>query len=183
MTEGNVDRRRPDLRSRPLLGGIFGSGRYTLASMPCIVNGLHAIRFMVFDPAAGAVLSIADEKVDALRAARTILRLNAQQAALEAGHAGQLTLWPILSSKTSSRRRPVSKRRRDIYAKCEGCCHYCSGPLQLDGVWHIEHMLPKALGGQDEASNLVAACAPCNLKKRDRTAIEFVASANGANLR
>jgi 5-methylcytosine-specific restriction endonuclease McrA len=61
-----------------------------------------------------------------------------------------------------------------IRAKCGGRCHYCDTPLQLDGIWHVEHMLPRALGGGDDASNLVAACAPCNLAKSDQTAIEFV---------
>jgi hypothetical protein len=36
-------------------------------------------------------------------------------------------------------------------------------------------MLPRALGGLDDVGHLVAACAPCNLAKKDRTALEFVA--------
>lgn len=39
---------------------------------------------------------------------------------------------------------------------------------------------PRALGGGDDALNLVAACRRCNLAKSDRTAIELVGSPDGA---
>lgn len=75
---------------------------------------------------------------------------------------------------------PVPRRRRAIFDKSEGKCHYCGCKLQLEGRWHIEHMVPRALGGRSEESNLVAACAPCNLKKRDQTDHEFMARKEGA---
>ena len=156
-------------------------GRYALASMPCVVKGLHALRFMVIEPTTGAVLSLADEKVTALDAARAVIRATELLAIEQAQALGrdprQAELWPHeaeVARPVLDRRRPVSKRRRDIFTKGRGCCHYCSTTLQLDGSWHVEHMLPRALGGADEIGNLVAACVPCNLAKRDRTAIEFV---------
>lgn len=173
-------------RHRPILGGVFGSGRYVLATVPCVVRGLHAVRFMVLEPATGAVLSLADDKAEALEAARDMIQVG---AALEVQHGmrfgsdpRQAELWPRDVDPVRplvDRRRPVSKRRRDIFAKSRGCCHYCAAPLQLDGAWHVEHMLPRALGGADEIGNLVAACVRCNLTKRDRTAIEFVVDAGG----
>ena len=169
------------LRHRPIYGGVFGTGRYALASMPCVMKGLHAVRFMVIEPATGAVLSLADEKVAALDTARAVIRTTELLAVEQAQALGrdlrQAELWPRdneIARPVVDRRRPVSKRRRDIFAKSQGCCHYCAAPLQLDGAWHVEHMLPRALGGADEVGNLVAACVPCNLAKRDRTAIEFV---------
>ncbi|OYV00532.1 MAG: hypothetical protein CFE45_08730 [Burkholderiales bacterium PBB5] len=39
-----------------------------------------------------------------------------------------------------------------------------------------QYDVPLPDGGADEIGNLVAACAPCNLAKGDRTAVEFVAS-------
>lgn len=112
---------------RPIFGGVFGTGRYALASMPCVVKGLHALRFMVIEPSTGAVLSLADDKVAALDAARDVIRTT-QVLAIERAEASgrdrrQAELWP----------------------------------------------------GEDEIDNLVAACAPCNLSKGDRTALEFVA--------
>lgn len=169
------------LLHRPIFGGVFGTGRYVMASVPCVVRGLHAVRFMVLEPATGAVLSLADDKVEALEAARSTIQatelLEIEQAARSGVDLRQGELWPREGEPVRAvvdRRRPVSKRRRDIFAKSRGCCHYCAKPLQLDGAWHVEHMLPRALGGADEIGNLVAACVRCNLAKRDRTAIEFV---------
>jgi len=55
----------PTIRHRPIIGGIFGQGRYSLATQPCVENGLHAVRFMVIDPRRGSVLSVADNKLGA----------------------------------------------------------------------------------------------------------------------
>lgn len=172
--------RTPDLLHRPIIGGEFGAGRYALATVPCVMRGLHAVRFMVLDPSSGAVLSLADGKAEALAAARRTIREN-ERLAVEAEHARgvdprQGLLWPEdvpPARPVVDRKRPVSKRRRDVFMKCRGRCHYCGRPLQLASGWHVEHMLPRALGGQDEVGNLVAACPPCNLSKRDRTAVEF----------
>lgn len=42
-------------------------------------------------------------------------------------------------------------------------CFYCGGLATT-----ADHVMPKALGGTDDPSNLVAACLPCNSSKRDR---------------
>jgi hypothetical protein len=134
---------------------------------------------MVVEPAAGAVLAVAAEKVKAIASAREVLRaaeMLEQQRAYEAGQLGsQGEMFPIdpPAEAVAPEPRHIPKRRREVFTKSAGRCHYCSTALQLGGVWHVEHMLPRALGGDDAAGNLVAACAPCNLAKRDRTAIEF----------
>lgn len=46
-------------------------------------------------------------------------------------------------------------------------CRYCGASAQTSKL-HIDHVLPKALGGRDEAANLVTACADCNHGKSDR---------------
>jgi hypothetical protein len=174
---------RGSLLQRPIIGGVFGSGRYVLATIPCVLRGLHAVRFMVVEPTTGAVISLADDKTEALDAARAAIRAN-ELLVLEQAHANgidprQTEFWPRHRSAQRpvvDRHRPISKRRRDIFAKSHGCCHYCRITLQLEGPWHIEHMLARALGGGDDPLNLVAACVPCNLAKRDRSALEFVAS-------
>lgn len=174
----------PALLHRPVYGGPFGrDGRYSLATLPCVLNGLHAVRHLVIEPVTGTVLSVAETKLGALAAARDVLKASAQLARAEAlaaaGQARQGSLWPPDAFEQppvrETRPRPVSKRRRDIHAKCGGRCHYCSTPLELAGSWHVEHALPRALGGLDEIANLFAACAHCNLVKRDQTALEFVA--------
>lgn len=156
---------------RPILGGAFGSDRYFLATTPLISRGLHTVRFMVIDLRTGAVLSVAEEKTQALAPARRLLLATVPE---------QAALWPAQAlplparERASTRRRPVARRRREVFEKSAGRCHYCAAPLRLDGRWHVERQMPRALGGADEISNLVAACAPCNLGKGDRTAVEFV---------
>jgi hypothetical protein len=164
---------------RPIFGGIFGKGRFALATLPCVSNGLHAVRFMVVDPRAGSVLSVSEDKGQALAAARRMLRGQHVPARVAANDPQwvQRELWAAKDlSPVLGRPVKVSRRRREIFERSEGRCHYCRKPLTLDGKWHVEHMLPRALGGGDDSLNTVAACPECNLRKRDRTALEFVAS-------
>jgi hypothetical protein len=60
---------------------------------------------------------------------------------------------------------PISKRlrfevlRRDGYA-----CRYC-GAKAPEVVLHVDHVIPEALGGSDEPSNLATSCEDCNSGK------------------
>ena len=48
-------------------------------------------------------------------------------------------------------------------------CEYCQMHQSLQGAtFHIEHVIPRALGGASDASNLALACPSCNLHKADR---------------
>lgn len=49
-------------------------------------------------------------------------------------------------------------------------CAYCG---KSDVPLQVEHVIPKSRGGTDRISNLALACAPCNQKKGNRTAVEF----------
>lgn len=53
--------------------------------------------------------------------------------------------------------------RRDKYT-----CGYCAKKYSI-GNLTIDHILPKSLGGENSFINCVAACLPCNRKKRNRT--------------
>jgi 5-methylcytosine-specific restriction endonuclease McrA len=80
--------------------------------------------------------------------------------------------------KLVNERRPIAKRLRQQIAERDGSrCAYCnrSGDSKdPDGKsWHIDHDIPVCRGGLNEESNLVLACAACNLAKRDRTGDEF----------
>jgi hypothetical protein len=157
---------------RPLLGGPFGAGRYSLATVPIVSHGLHAVRFMVIEPRAGAVLSSGLDKREAIESARRLLR----GPAANDQRWEQQALWPDLPLPAAVPKvRSISRRRREVFERSEGRCVYCRAVLTLDGRWHIEHQQARALGGGDDPLNLVAACAPCNLRKRDRTALEFLA--------
>ncbi len=163
----------PRMLQRPIYGGVFGHGLYALATLPTIANGLHAVRFMVIEPRRGTVISVADDKLAAMSSARRHLSGMPSGAANDAQWE-QVKLWSDLPIDRPRHLKPVSRRRKEVFNRSLGRCHYCSAALTLDGRWQVEHMMPKALGGDDDASNLVASCAPCNLAKRDRTALEFV---------
>lgn len=62
---------------------------------------------------------------------------------------------------------------RDMARKCQNDrCWYCGNPFG-DQTPHLEHQVPRALGGRNNIANLVLACAPCNLSKGARTVTEF----------
>lgn len=51
-------------------------------------------------------------------------------------------------------------------------CEYCRMHQSLQGAtFHIEHILPRSLGGTDSADNLALACPSCNLHKSNRIAV------------
>jgi hypothetical protein len=59
----------------------------------------------------------------------------------------------------------VSKRLRyEILRRDNHACRYC-GATAPGVKLHVDHVIPQALGGKDEPTNLVTACAPCNAGK------------------
>jgi hypothetical protein len=65
----------------------------------------------------------------------------------------------------------------------DGLCFYCG--IKIEGLKRDEasiyvlgttdHAIPVSKGGLDIPENLVIACFPCNIAKRDRTPAEFLA--------
>ena len=177
-------RATPAIRYRPIYGGIFGkSGEYVMGTMSCIERGLHAVRFMVLHPKTGGVLSVATDKTEALSQARRVLKAAATLSSANDEAFVQGALWAddeLPESSPGAKLKAIPRRRREVFDKSGGRCFYCGTVLKLDGKWHIEHQMPRALMGPDELINLVAACAPCNLSKRDRTALEFITQQQAA---
>lgn len=59
----------------------------------------------------------------------------------------------------------VSKRLRfEVLRRDNHQCRYC-GAKAPDVVLRVDHVMPSAIGGSDDPSNLVAACEPCNSGK------------------
>lgn len=59
----------------------------------------------------------------------------------------------------------VSKRLRfEILRRDNFRCNYC-GATSDETELHVDHLVPVALGGTDDAHNLVTACADCNSGK------------------
>lgn len=122
------------LLQRPIIGGVFGEdGRYALASMPCVSRGLYATRYMVVQPQAGVVLSVSEDKVEALALARERLSAANDKHHMEEAPTFQGELWPeepVLTA-TPAPAVYVARRRRAIFEQSKGCCHYCGARLDL----------------------------------------------------
>jgi hypothetical protein len=184
------------MKSRPMFGGVFGSGRYGLCSLVTVEGGIDCVSYFVRHTESGAVIAFGRSKHAAMEVARDIvfgagqLRLDVLFGQIAAERAFKAAA--ILQARqrddhdrweraTKSRVRSIPRRRQRIFDECGGKCHYCATALTLDGKWHVEHKMPKALGGGNEPGNLVASCAPCNHEKRDTTDVEFKAKRAAKN--
>lgn len=71
--------------------------------------------------------------------------------------------------------RITDELKERVLDRSNGKCYYCHKLLSLAnhgkyghrGAWHFDHKKPRAEGGTDDFSNLVAACVDCNLNKSD----------------
>lgn len=63
------------------------------------------------------------------------------------------------------------EKRLAIYMRDNWLCGYCNKDLHnvKAKLRTLDHILPVALGGTNEASNLVTCCKRCNDSKRDTT--------------
>jgi 5-methylcytosine-specific restriction endonuclease McrA len=179
------------VKSKPLYGASFMDREYSIGSLVHYDSGLYEVSYYVFDQASHFPLSCDCQKGEAIAMARRLLdkhpeKIRAERAALEVEilayeksvdeeHARVMAGREAARPKVPS----IPKRRQRIFDESGGKCHYCETVLTLDGKWHIEHKMPRALGGDNQPGNLVASCVPCNMKKRDTTDVEFKAKRAG----
>ena len=57
-----------------------------------------------------------------------------------------------------------------VYNRDGSRCRYCG---ETQRPFHVDHVIPKSKGGETNLSNLVIACARCNLVKNDSTLAEM----------
>ena len=62
-------------------------------------------------------------------------------------------------------RRRVAFTRFNLFLRDSFRCQYCGGQGELT----FDHVIPRAAGGVTSWQNVVAACAPCNLRKGARS--------------
>lgn len=177
---------------RPIIGGSFGVGAFVLVSLPERLNGMDDVSYFVLHSESGFVIGAGyHDKAEALSSARAVLQkmeLPALQKAISdfvearriaVAEAQRLRAAEFVEKQKkeiqSATEKKIPRRRRRIFEECKGQCHYCGTALRLEGLWHIDHKMPKALGGDNSPGNLVASCAPCNHAKRDTTDVEFFA--------
>ena len=63
-------------------------------------------------------------------------------------------------------RKEPKLSRRAIFERDRITCQYCGKRFSKEDLT-IDHVIPRSLGGKDTWENLVLACIPCNLRKRD----------------
>ena len=74
---------------------------------------------------------------------------------------------PPIAHVTDKRQGSYRRRKVKMYRRQKNC-HWCQHPLSLDGEIPgtrkatLEHRIPLARGGLDNANNQVLACEPCN---------------------
>lgn len=78
-------------------------------------------------------------------------------------------VWPHVIRLLSYIRVPKAVQRkisrRALFARDGWRCQYCGS----DGKLTLDHVVPRSRGGQSVWENVVASCAPCNLRKGNRT--------------
>lgn len=75
----------------------------------------------------------------------------------------------ILLSRYEKLPRPKAHfSRRTLYKRDKMICQYCGCKPAAD-EWSVDHVKPRAQGGQSTWENCVVACVKCNRKKADRT--------------
>ncbi len=62
----------------------------------------------------------------------------------------------------------MALNRRAVFIRDGFRCQYCGGPAES-----IDHVIPRARGGQHSWDNVVAACRKCNSSKEDRLVHEI----------
>lgn len=59
----------------------------------------------------------------------------------------------------------VAFTRFNLFLRDEFCCQYCGSKGELT----FDHVVPRSRGGMTSWENVVAACAPCNLRKGSKS--------------
>lgn len=74
--------------------------------------------------------------------------------------------------KNPLKSRNLTKAKRFFILNRDGfSCRYC-GASPGKAELHVDHVVPKSRGGNDEEDNLVTACVSCNLGKSDSNLFE-----------
>lgn len=65
-----------------------------------------------------------------------------------------------------TRRRSLSPTKRfRLFQERGGVCHLCAGKIQVGEGWEVEHVIPIALGGDDDDANCMLAHTKCHSVK------------------
>lgn len=123
------------------------------------------------------VLNASYEPLSVVSSRRAVVLLWSQKADMVAPSGGQLHSERLSIDVPSVVRlrqfvhvpykRRAALNRRSVFARDGGRCQYCHAPAES-----IDHVLPRAKGGEHVWENVVAACRHCNMRKGDRLLAE-----------
>jgi 5-methylcytosine-specific restriction endonuclease McrA len=107
-------------------------------------------------PARRAVVLVLSEKAEIV--SHTGAVMHSERLAVNVPSVVRLTNYVRVPVR---RRAPLN--RRAIFARDGARCQYCGSAAES-----IDHVVPRSRGGLHAWENVVAACRPCNARKRDR---------------
>jgi 5-methylcytosine-specific restriction endonuclease McrA len=107
-------------------------------------------------PTRRALLLTLDGKAELLHATDRIFR--AERVALAEPSVVRLAYYVKVPYQAR-----IALNRRAVFARDGHRCQYCGGMAE-----NIDHVIPRSKGGPHAWDNVVAACRPCNTRKRDR---------------
>lgn len=73
-------------------------------------------------------------------------------------------------AEKAARQVPWAKLREMAFARDGECCGYCG---TLEGPFEIDHIIPRANGGENLLENVCVSCRSCNRAKKDRDGEEW----------
>jgi 5-methylcytosine-specific restriction endonuclease McrA len=103
-----------------------------------------------------AVVLVLKEKADVLVEGTKLLR--GASLALTAPSVIKLRYFVKVPIRTRA-----ALSRRGVFMRDDHTCQYCGAPAE-----NVDHVIPRARGGQHVWENVVAACRRCNSRKEDR---------------
>jgi 5-methylcytosine-specific restriction endonuclease McrA len=66
------------------------------------------------------------------------------------------------------RRRLAARARLALFLKARGRCAACHLAIHAGQTWHVDHVRPLSLGGDDGPDNLQVLCRACHREKTRR---------------
>lgn len=79
----------------------------------------------------------------------------------------------IKKFREMDKRWVTSGLRYDVLSRSRGVCVAC-GARSTEAMLHVDHIIPRSLGGRTEPGNLQALCSTCNTQKRNRDERNFL---------
>lgn len=102
-----------------------------------------------------AVVLLLKEKAEVIEHGEFVLRSATQTVSRPV----VIRLVSYVRVPRDTHRRKIT--RRAVFARDDWTCQYCGARSNLT----VDHVIPRSKGGPSSWENIVASCAPCNLRK------------------